>query len=174
MVETCSFSHKHVPNFGLHHQGDNTTGAGDGDDEIIVMDLAQAAQRGGIGTSLVVTVNVYSSGATFSRSVKNAYVRLYSTRNQSKELARYKLSDGAVTTRGLIFAEIYRGSHGWQLTAVGKGCGGCAASSAETKQGALSVRKAYASWSEDHSADGAVHLKINLPPAPTTGCCVLQ
>jgi tellurium resistance protein TerD len=139
VITTCSFERESVPDFGLYHQGDNTTGAGSGDDETIRMDLAQAASHGGPSTSLIVVVNVYSDGASFARSVKNAYVRLYMLEG-NKELARYKLSDGAVRTRGLVFAEIYRGSHGWQLTAIGKGCGGARATSAETQTAAQSIR----------------------------------
>jgi tellurium resistance protein TerD len=168
VITTCYFAQKSVPNFGLYHQGDNTTGAGSGDDETIRMDLAQAASRGGPATSLIVVVNVYSAGASFDRSVKNAYVRLYMPEG-NKELARYKLSDGAVSSRGLVFAEIYRGNHGWQLTAIGKSCGGSSATSAETRTVAQSIRPenkhaiSTGLWQENQQAR----------PPPPPSCVVL-
>ena len=176
MIETCSFSNQRVGNWGLFHQGDNTTGAGSGDDETIKINLSQAAKRGGVGVSLIVTVNVYSSGASFARSVRNAYVRLYASGN--KELARYKLSDGAVTERGLIFAEMYHGKSGWQLTAIGKGCGGSTAMSSETKSAACNVRPAAAGWNENKHVSMASEPLTRQAPSRVAaqggGCCVMQ
>ena len=66
---TCSYSSKEKYNWGLRHMGDNTTGAGDGDDETIKIDLAQAATRGGIGTSLIVTGREQRSQITIHSTI---------------------------------------------------------------------------------------------------------
>ena len=66
------YGHKEDECYGVCHQGDNTTGAGSGDDEKISIDLKEQPN---VGTSLVVCVTVYSGMASFS-SVRNAYVRL--------------------------------------------------------------------------------------------------
>jgi tellurium resistance protein TerD len=138
---TCYYSSRSHPDWGLQHKGDNTTGAGIGDDEVIQMDLSKAAHTGGDGTSLVVTVNLFSNGS-FAESVRNAYVRIFmQVTGAQKELARYTLSDGSVGGRGLIFAELYcHPGARWQLTAVGKECGGHTATDAETVAAARGLR----------------------------------
>ena len=105
-ITTCFYGKKSLPAWGLLHFGDNTTGDGEGDDEVIGINLKKARQTGGPGTSLVITVNVFSEGKTFSQSVRNAYVRLYSKSRPRKDLARYQLSNGTVSTRGLIFGTV--------------------------------------------------------------------
>ena len=47
----------------------------------------------------MVTVNIYSEGRSFSRDVKNAYIRIYAPEQQNKTLAIYWLDNGAVSTR---------------------------------------------------------------------------
>jgi stress response protein SCP2 len=190
-VETCSYSAKEKYDWGLRHTGDNTTGAGSGDDETIRIDLAQAARRGGIGTSLIITVNVYSEGKTFDRSVHNAYIRIYAPQQQNKTLAIYWLSDGAVTTRGLLFAELHRrDARGWSLEALGIGCGGKNATASETQNAAKNATK---SKSKNNGQNSSVKcssqskrfLEANSrgPKAPVnpnrrmnngTNCCIVQ
>ena len=73
---TCYYSSMSHPEWGLQHQGDNATGDGSGDDEVIHMDLSKAVEKGGDGISFVVTVNLFSSGS-FAESVRNAFVRIF-------------------------------------------------------------------------------------------------
>jgi len=94
------------------HTGDNRTGAGDGDDEQIIVDLS--ALPAGVAT-LIFTVNSFT-GDTFDR-IENAYCRLVdATSNQ--ELARYDLT-GAGSHTGQIMAKLARGSGGWDMKAIG-------------------------------------------------------
>jgi tellurium resistance protein TerZ len=95
------------------HTGDNRTGAGDGDDEQIIVDLAKVP---GNVKSLVFTVNSFT-GQNFSQ-VENAYCRIVDNSNQ-KEVAKYDLSvQGAHTAQ--IMAKLYRHNGEWKMHAIGE------------------------------------------------------
>jgi tellurium resistance protein TerZ len=95
------------------HTGDNRTGAGDGDDEQIVVDLSQVPSN---VKSLVFTVNSFT-GQNFSQ-VENAYCRLINAANQ-QEVARYDLSVQGVHT-AQIMAKLYRHNGEWKMHAIGE------------------------------------------------------
>ena len=95
------------------HSGDNRTGAGDGDDETINVDLSRLPAS--IQT-LVFTVNSFQ-GDTFDR-IANAYCRLVDLTN-GRELARYDLS-GAGSHTGQVMAKLSRGTGGWDMKALGE------------------------------------------------------
>lgn len=95
------------------HTGDNRTGAGDGDDEQIVVDLSRVPA--GV-KSLVFTVNSFT-GQNFSQ-VENAFCRLVDSSN-GREVARYDLSvQGAHTAQ--IMAKLYRHNGEWKMHAIGE------------------------------------------------------
>ena len=95
------------------HTGDNRTGAGDGDDEQIVVDLANVPAS---VKSLVFTVNSFT-GQNFSQ-VQNAYCRILNASNNS-EVARYDLSvQGAHTAQ--VMAKLYRHNNEWKMHAIGE------------------------------------------------------
>ena len=104
----------------IAHQGDNLTGAGEGDDEIINIDLPLIPPNIGY---LVFAINIYKCDRRkqdFSM-VDNAFVRLVN-RNTNKELARYNLSGTEYNgMTGMIMAEVYRHNDEWKLAAVGNG-----------------------------------------------------
>ena len=104
----------------IAHQGDNLTGAGDGDDEVIVVDLPKIPQR---ISRLVFVVNIYECiqrKQDFSQ-VENAFVRLVNRAN-NKELARYDLSGSNYAgMTGMTLAEIYRHNNEWKMAAIGDG-----------------------------------------------------
>jgi tellurium resistance protein TerZ len=95
------------------HSGDNRTGAGDGDDETINVDLSRlpAAVQ-----SLVFTVNSFQ-GDTFDR-IENAYCRLVDLTN-GQELARYDLT-GSGSHTGQVMAKLSRNGGGWEMKALGE------------------------------------------------------
>jgi len=95
------------------HTGDNRTGAGDGDDEQIIVDLQ--ALPSSVAT-LVFTVNSFT-GDSFDR-IENAYCRLVDA-TTAKELARYDLT-GAGSHTGQVMARVSRGSGGWDMKAIGE------------------------------------------------------
>ena len=94
------------------HSGDNRTGAGEGDDESIHIDLQRlpAAVK-----HLVFTVNSFT-GQTFER-VENAYCRILDA-DRNRELARFKLSEKGQHT-GVVMAGLTREPSGWVFKALG-------------------------------------------------------
>lgn len=108
------------PSGAITHLGDNLTGAGDGDDEQIIIDLSRIPPD---ITKLIFTVNIYqclSRKQDFSQ-VQNAFVRLVNISN-NQELARYNLSGTEYTgMTGMIMAEIYKDNHEWKMAAIGNG-----------------------------------------------------
>ncbi len=95
------------------HTGDNRTGAGDGDDEQIVVDLAKVPAN---VKSLVFTVNSFT-GQSFAQ-IENAFCRIINADN-NKEVARYDLSvQGSHTAQ--IMAKLYRHNGEWKMHAIGE------------------------------------------------------
>ena len=95
------------------HTGDNRTGAGDGDDEQINVDLTQVPAQ---VKSLVFTVNSFT-GQNFSQ-VENAYCRIVDA-GSNREVARYALSvQGAHSAQ--IMAKLYRHGGEWKMHAIGE------------------------------------------------------
>jgi tellurium resistance protein TerZ len=95
------------------HTGDNRTGAGEGDDEQIIVDLSRVPPD---VKSLVFTVNSFT-GQNFSQ-VQNAYCRIVNDANQ-KEVARYDLSVQGMHT-AQIMAKVYRHNGEWKMHAIGE------------------------------------------------------
>ena len=110
---------KHSSN-AIIHQGDNLTGEGEGDDEVIIVDLPKIPSR---ITRLVFVINIYDCfkrKQEFSQ-IENAFVRLVNRAN-NKELARYDLSgSGYAGMTGMTLAEIYRHNDEWKIAAIGNG-----------------------------------------------------
>lgn len=94
------------------HSGDNRTGAGDGDDETIHVDLTRLPAS---VQALVFTVNSFS-GDTFER-IENAYCRLVDA-TTTTELARYDLT-GSGSHTAQVMAQLSRDGTGWAFTALG-------------------------------------------------------
>lgn len=95
------------------HSGDNRTGAGDGDDETINVDLTRLPAN---VHTLVFTVNSFT-GDSFDR-IENAYCRVVDSTN-GKELARYDLT-GSGTHTGQVMAKLVRAGNGWEMKALGE------------------------------------------------------
>ena len=99
------------------HTGDNRTGAGDGDDESIIVELGRLP---GQTSTLVFTVNSFT-GQNFSQ-IENAYCRLIDETNDS-ELARFDLSGSGQHT-AQVMAKVTRDGSGWSMTAIGAATSG--------------------------------------------------
>ena len=104
----------------ITHLGDNLTGAGEGDDEQILVDLSRMPSQ---IVKLVFTVNIYDCIARKQDfgQVKNAFVRLVNQSN-NQELAKYNLSGSEYKgMTGMIMAEIYKHNDEWKMAALGNG-----------------------------------------------------
>jgi tellurium resistance protein TerZ len=96
------------------HTGDNRTGAGDGDDEQIILDLSRIP---GNVNSIVFVVNSFT-GDTFDK-IENAFCRLVDATTNA-EMARFDLT-GAGPHTGQIMAKLARaGGNDWTMTAIGQ------------------------------------------------------
>lgn len=112
-VDKVWFMSKKGARGAVRHSGDNLTGAGEGDDEVIVVDLAALPQN---VNALVFTVNSFQ-GQRFTQ-VRNAFCRLVDD-TTDQELVRFDLSDSKPST-GLVMCKVQRGQQGWVMTAIGE------------------------------------------------------
>ena len=105
---------------GIRLEGDNRTGAGEGDDERIQIDLSMI--RNDIAKIIfVVTIhNAQLKRQTFGM-VENSYVRLLDAENDEKEVCRFNLKENGSTVTSVIFAELYRDGTEWRFKAIGDG-----------------------------------------------------
>ena len=101
------------------HQGDNTTGAGDGDDETVLVELDRVpgdVQK----LSFAVTIHDADSRNQNFGMVSNAFIRVLDA-SGGREIARYDLFEDASVEAAMIFGELYRHSGEWKFKAVGQG-----------------------------------------------------
>lgn len=101
------------------HTGDNLTGKGDGDDEIVYINLDKIAAS---VDKLIIGVNIYKAdekGQKFG-AVKNASMRLVNKAND-QELAKYDLAEDYSKHVGVEFGELYRHNGEWKFGATGVG-----------------------------------------------------
>ena len=99
------------------HTGDNLTGEGDGDDEVIKVDLTILPPN---IQYLVFTINSFR-GQTFDK-VENAFCRLVNDSN-NQEICKYTLSEKGGHT-GVIMAIVQRDANGWMMQAIGEASSG--------------------------------------------------
>lgn len=103
----------------VQHMGDNLTGAGDGDDEQIVVDLANVPVD---YDKIVIVVNIYQAVQRKQHfgMIRNAFIRLVDGRNNT-EMYKYNLSDDYSNMTAMIFGEIYRHNGEWKFNPIGQG-----------------------------------------------------
>lgn len=107
------------PEQSVKLMGDNRTGAGDGDDEVLIVDLRKVPEN---VAKIAIAVSIYEGEERKQDfgSVSNAYVRLVNVETK-KEVLRYALQEHFSTETALIMAEVANESGEWQLNAVGSG-----------------------------------------------------
>jgi tellurium resistance protein TerD len=106
----------------VEHTGDTRTGAGDGDDEVIRVDLSRVSTD---VDKIVFTVTIHDAEARTQNfgQVGGAFIRIVNEVTAA-EVVRYDLAEDASTQTAMIFAELYR-SHGeWKFRAIGEGYAG--------------------------------------------------
>ena len=103
----------------VRHMGDNLTGAGEGDDEQIVIDLSRVPAE---YDKIVIVVNIYQAVKRKQHfgMIQNAFIRLVDARN-NKEMCKYNLTENYSGMTAMIFGEIYRYNGEWKFNAVGNG-----------------------------------------------------
>lgn len=106
-------------NKSLQHLGDNLTGIGDGDDEVIKINLQKVPAD---VQKIVITITIHEAqkrGQNFGQ-VSNAFVRVVNAQT-SQEVIRYDLVEDYSIETALIMTELYRKDGEWRLNAVGAG-----------------------------------------------------
>ena len=107
------------PDGSVEYMGDNRTGAGEGDDEVILVNLTKVP---GDVQKLVFTVTIHEAEQRKQNfgQVSNAFVRLVDVKTK-KEVLRYDLGEDYSIETALIMSEIYRKDGQWRMSAVGSG-----------------------------------------------------
>jgi stress response protein SCP2 len=103
----------------VQHMGDNLTGAGEGDDEQIIVDLSRVPAE---YDKIVIVVNIYQA---FQRNqhfgmIKNAFIRIVDGKT-NREMCKFNLTDNYSNMTAVIFGELYRHNGEWKFNAVGQG-----------------------------------------------------
>jgi len=116
------YNQKTSPDGAIVHSGDNLTGAGEGDDESISVNLPGVdaqIQR------IVVAVTIHEAESRKQNfgMVRNAFMRVVN-KDSDTELARFDLSEDYSTETAMIFGELYRHGAEWKFKAVGQGFAG--------------------------------------------------
>jgi len=102
----------------IKHMGDNLTGAGEGDDEQIFVDLASVPAE---YSKIIFVVNIYEAKARRQDfgMINNAFIRIVDS-DSKQELCRYNLSENYNGMTSMIFGELYRHNGEWKFSAVGQ------------------------------------------------------
>lgn len=116
------YNNKNGAGGAVVHQGDNTTGEGAGDDEVVAVSLdtlpADVAKL-----SFAVTIHEADSRRQNFGMVSNAYIRVTNAEGGA-EIARYDLSEDASTETAMVFGDLYRHNGEWKFKAIGQGFAG--------------------------------------------------
>lgn len=107
------------PDQSVAHSGDNRTGAGDGDDETVTIELGKVpAEVDRI--SICVTIHDAESRRQNFGQVQKAFVRCVNAAGNT-EIARFDLTEDSSVETALVFGEVYRNGADWKFRAVGQG-----------------------------------------------------
>ncbi|MCL7929766.1 TerD family protein [Halomonas llamarensis] len=106
----------------VEHTGDNLTGEGEGDDEVIKVDLSTVPAD---VDRIAVAVTIHDSAARGQNfgQVENAFARVINEDN-NQEVVRYDLSEDYSVEDAMIFCELYRNNGEWKFRAIGQGFSG--------------------------------------------------
>ncbi|HEY7815865.1 MAG TPA: TerD family protein [Nakamurella sp.] len=113
------FNQARSPEGAIEHLGDNRTGEGAGDDEVVAIDLTSAPAS---LDKVVFVTSIYDAETTATTfgQVRNAYIRVVNSADGG-ELARYDLSEDASVETAMVFGELYRHGTEWKFRAIGQG-----------------------------------------------------
>ena len=103
----------------VQHMGDNLTGAGEGDDEQIMIDLSRVPQE---YDRIVIVVTIYQAIPRKQHfgMIQNAFIRLVDARS-NVEMCKYNLTENYSGMTAMIFGEVYRHGNEWKFSAIGQG-----------------------------------------------------
>ena len=107
------------PSGAVEHLGDNLTGAGDGDDEQIKVDLSLVPEN---IQRVAFTVTIYDADVRRQNfgQVNNAFIRIVDESN-GQEILRYDLGEDFSIGTTAIVGELYKHNGEWQINVIGRG-----------------------------------------------------
>lgn len=110
------------PDGSVEHTGDNRTGEGEGDDEVLYVYLDKVAPD---ISKIVFTVTIHDAEARRQNfgQVGNAFIRLVNKDNGA-DVVRFDLGEDYSTETAMVFGEIYRQGSEWKFNAIGQGYSG--------------------------------------------------
>ena len=117
-----NFEGKNSADGAVEHTGDNRTGLGDGDDEVIKVDLTRVAPD---VEKIAITVTIHDAqirNQNFGQ-VANAFIRVVNEQTGS-EVVRFDLAEDYSVETAMVFGEVYRHNGEWKFRAVGQGYSG--------------------------------------------------
>lgn len=102
----------------VQHMGDNLTGAGEGDDEQIVIELDRVPSQ---YDRIVMTVTIYQARQRNQHfgMIQNSFIRLVDARS-NQEICRYNLTEQYDGATAVVFGEVYRKDGEWRFHAIGQ------------------------------------------------------
>ncbi len=102
----------------VKHMGDNLTGAGESDDEQIMVELGKVPAQ---YDKIIFVVNIYHANERHQHfgMIQNCFIRIVDARNNN-ELCRYNLSENYDNMTAMIFGEVYRHNGEWKFNAIGQ------------------------------------------------------
>lgn len=109
------FNNKGKDGDAIWHSGDNLTGAGDGDDEVINVDLSKVPAE---ISKITFTINIYNAAAKGQSlaDLDNAFIRAVNAAT-NEELANFKVT--GLTGTNITYCHLVRGAEGWEFVADG-------------------------------------------------------
>ncbi len=110
------------PDGSVEHTGDNLTGAGDGDDESIKVDLSKL-NSAATEICFVVTIHDAASRKQNFGQVRNSFVRIYN-QDTNEEILKYELDEDFSIETAVEFGRLYKRGNEWKFEAVGVGMKG--------------------------------------------------
>ncbi|MEO3402688.1 TerD family protein [Mucilaginibacter sp. CAU 1740] len=110
------------PDGAVEHTGDNLTGAGDGDDEQIIVDLSKIDPRV-TEICIVVTIHEAESRRQNFGQVRNSFVRIFDAATNT-DILKYELEEDFSIETAVEFGRIYKKDNNWKFEAVGAGMKG--------------------------------------------------
>lgn len=109
------------PDGGVAHQGDNLTGAGDGDDEQIVIDTSKLGSEVA-EIAFVVTIHKAAEKKQNFGQIRNSFIRIIDA--GTTELMKYELDEDFSIETAVQFGRLYKKNDEWRFEAIGNGMKG--------------------------------------------------
>ena len=116
------FNNLKSPDGAAEHTGDNLTGAGDGDDEQIKIDLSKIDPK---ATEICIVVTIYDAENRRQNfgQVRNSFVRVFDAATNANIL-KYELEEDFSIETAVEFGRIYKRNDEWKFEAIGSGMKG--------------------------------------------------